>query len=167
MAKSVVGQWAKDKLDRLSRYLHEYTKIMRKQRWCEGYYYIDAFAGPGQHEVRNKARPVSRNKLLDVARFGQSQEEQQEFLAGSPRVALDIEYPFSAYVFVERSPVRVKELETLKAEYGNSRRIVIRQKRLQRLFAREGRRQSADRLGKEPSRGLSRSIRNASSLGYA
>jgi three-Cys-motif partner protein len=127
MAKSVVGEWARDKLDRLGRYLHEYTKIMRKQRWCEGYYYIDAFAGPGHHEVRTKKRPAaSRNKLLDVASFGQSQEEQQEFLAGSPRVAL--EYPFRAYVFVERSPARVAELETLKAEYGDGRRIVIRQK---------------------------------------
>lgn len=94
MAKSVVGEWAEDKLDRLSRYLHEYTKIMRKQSWCEGYYYIDAFAGPGQHEVRSKSRSTSWNQLLDVASFGQSQEEQQRFLAGSPRVALDIEYPF-------------------------------------------------------------------------
>jgi three-Cys-motif partner protein len=128
MAKSIVGQWARDKLDRLSRYLHEYTKIMRKQGWCEGYYYIDAFAGPGQHEVRSTTRPVSRNTLLDVASFGQSQEEQREFLAGSPRVALDIEHPFSGYVFVERSPTRVADLETLKAEYGNSRRIAIRQR---------------------------------------
>ena len=128
MAKSVVGPWAKDKLDRLGQYLHAYTKIMRKQDWCEGFYYIDAFAGPGQHTVRGTARKVYRNKLLDVASFGQSQEEQQEFLAGSPRVALDIEYPFRGYVFVERSPARVAELETLKAEYGNRRCIVIRQR---------------------------------------
>lgn len=128
MAKSVVGEWAKDKLDRLGRYLHEYTKIMRKQHWCDGYYYIDAFAGPGQHEVRGKPRPTSRNMLLNVADFGQAQKEQQKFLAGSPRVALDIEYPFSGYVFVERSPTRVAELESLKTEYGGSRRVIIRQR---------------------------------------
>jgi three-Cys-motif partner protein len=128
MAKSVVGQWAKDKLDRLGRYLHEYTKIMRKQRWCDGYYYIDAFAGPGQHEVRSKAHSTARNLLLDVANFGQSQEEQRQFLAGSPRVALDIEYPFTGYVFVERSTTRVAALELLKTEYGKSRRIRIRQR---------------------------------------
>ena len=96
MARSIVGEWAKDKLDRLGRYLHECTKIMRKQsRWCEGYYYIDAFAGPGQHEVRGKASSTSRNMLLNVASFGQSQKEHRQFLSGSPRVALDIEPPFS------------------------------------------------------------------------
>ena len=49
--------------------------------------------------------------MLDVASFGQEQEDQKQFLAGSPRVALDIEYPFTTYVFVERSPDRVAALE--------------------------------------------------------
>jgi three-Cys-motif partner protein len=128
MAKSLVGPWAKDKLDRLGKYLNAYTKIMRKQTKFDGYYYIDAFAGPGEHEIRDKRAPNLRNLLLNVADFGQSAQEQQRFLAGSPRVALDIDYPFSAYVFVERSPSRVAQLEALKVEYGTSRKIAIRQR---------------------------------------
>jgi len=130
MAQSVVGPWAADKLDRLRKYLSAYTTIMKDQRWCRGYYYIDAFAGPGEHEVRSRGSTSHRhrNLFLDVASFGQSQEEQQQFLAGSPRIALDIEHPFSGYVFVERSAARVVALEGLKAEYGKSRRIVIRQR---------------------------------------
>lgn len=54
MAESVVGPWAKDKLDRLAKYLHAYTVIMKDRRWCQGYHYIDAFAGPGEHEVRRQ-----------------------------------------------------------------------------------------------------------------
>lgn len=97
MAESTVGPWAADKLDRLRKYLSAYTTIMKDQRWCAGYHYIDAFAGPGAHSVRSRAQVKSHQAsqaLLDVASFGQLQEEQRQFLAGSPRVALDIEHPF-------------------------------------------------------------------------
>ena len=49
MSKHIVGPWAKDKLARLRDYLNAYTRIMSKQAWCQGYHYIDAFAGPGAH----------------------------------------------------------------------------------------------------------------------
>jgi three-Cys-motif partner protein len=128
MAKSIVGQWANEKLDRLRKYLSAYTTIMRKRRWCQGYYYIDAFAGPGEHELRTSRRKSdSRNLLFDVAGFGQSQEEQKLFVAGSPRVALEIEHPFSGYVFIEQSLDRVSALESLQTKYGDSRRIYVRQ----------------------------------------
>lgn len=130
MTRSVVGPWAADKLDRLHKYLSAYTTIMKDQRWCRGFYYIDAFAGPGEHQIRSKdpRSHKSRNLLLDIASFGQSQDEQQQFLAGSPRVALELKHPFSGYVFVERSPSRVAALESLRVEYGTSRRIAIRQR---------------------------------------
>src|SRR5437764_12544056 len=127
MTSSVVGPWAKDKLDRLGNYLSAYTTILRKQNLA--FYYIDAFAGPGAHEVRSALDSGSRSTrqiLLDVAQFGRNQEDQREFLAGSPRVALDIEHPFSAYIFIERSPDRIAALEQLRAEYGDSRTILIR-----------------------------------------
>lgn len=129
MGKSVVGPWAKDKLDRLAKYLNAYTTIMKGQRWCEGYHYIDAFAGPGEHEIRKEkidSQYEGRQAFLEVSCYGNEQEEQQLFLAGSPRVALDLRYPFSHYVFVERSSARVAALEKLKAEYGASRSIFIR-----------------------------------------
>jgi three-Cys-motif partner protein len=131
MAGSVVGPWAKDKLDRLAKYLNAYTLIMKDQKWCEGYHYIDAFAGPGEHEIRqgkDDKRHAAQKALLDVSSFGSEQEEQQLFLAGSPRVALEVRFPFTNYVFVEHSSERVESLERLQAEYGATRRIHIRQK---------------------------------------
>ena len=129
MSESVVGPWAKDKLDRLAKYLHAYTTIMKGQRWCEGYHYIDAFAGPGDYKVRHSASDRSREAqqaLLDVSLFGREQIEQKQFLAGSPRVALDLQFPFTHYVFVEQSADRVASLERIKAEYGATRSIHVR-----------------------------------------
>lgn len=93
------------------------------------FHYIDAFAGPGSHEVRARhdSRNVARNAMLAVSMFGAEHAEQQRFLAGSPRVALDVQHPFSTYVFVEQSPERVTALKELENEYGDSRRIVIRE----------------------------------------
>jgi three-Cys-motif partner protein len=130
MAESVVGPWAKKKLDRLAKYLNAYTLIMKEQKWCKGYHYIDAFAGPGEHEIRkvkSGQRHAGRQALLDVSRFGSEQEEQQQFLAGSPRVALELQFPFTNYIFVEHSPKRIESLERLKSEFGVSRQIHIRQ----------------------------------------
>ena len=129
MGDSVVGPWAKDKLDRLGKYLHAYTTIMKDRSWCQGYHYIDAFAGPGEHKIRQRKSDNhhdAQQALLDVSSYGGEQEEQRRFLAGSPRVALDIKHPFTHYVFVERSPDRVADLEKLKAAYGSSRSIFIR-----------------------------------------
>lgn len=130
MAESVVGPWAKDKLDRLAKYLHAYTTIMKGRSWCQGFHYIDAFAGPGDHEIRQQKadkRHEAQKAILDVSSYGVEQDEQRQFLAGSPRVALDLEFPFTNYIFVEHSPERIKALEKLKTEYGTSRQIHVRQ----------------------------------------
>ena len=34
-----VGPWARDKLERLGKYLAAYTRILSKQPWLEGYIY--------------------------------------------------------------------------------------------------------------------------------
>ncbi|QDT46454.1 Ribosomal RNA large subunit methyltransferase J [Symmachiella dynata] len=127
MASSTVGPWAKDKLDRLGKYLNAYTTIMRKQSWCEGYYYIDAFAGPGKHQVRDKEvnELEVESALLDLSHDGSQQPEHQAFLAGSPRIALELNNPFSGYIFVEKNAERATELEQLKEEFGTSRSISI------------------------------------------
>ncbi|MCA9094231.1 MAG: three-Cys-motif partner protein TcmP [Planctomycetaceae bacterium] len=129
MAKSVVGPWARDKLDRLGKYLTAYTTIMKDQDWCQGYHYIDAFAGPGEHSVRHDesgSKHAAQQVLLDVSSYGSRDKEQKEFLAGSPRVALNIPHPFTNYVFVEYSPDRIADLKMLESEYGKSRSIIIR-----------------------------------------
>jgi three-Cys-motif partner protein len=129
MPENVFGPWAREKLDRLAKYLHAYTVIMKDQRWCQGYHYIDAFAGPGEHEIRQQARDRrhdAQQALLGIATFGSEHDEQRQFLAGSPRVALELQFPFSHYVFVEHSQERIASLERLKSQYGSARQIHIR-----------------------------------------
>lgn len=85
MAEGVVGPWAKEKLERLRKYLHAYTTIMKDQgQWCKSFSYIDAFASPGEHEIRQRTNQSSdaQQAILDVATFGSEQEEQQLLLAG-------------------------------------------------------------------------------------
>lgn len=126
MAVSTVGPWAREKLERLRKYLEAYTTILSTKSF-EGFYYIDAFAGPGSHEIKRPKQDDDINQmLLDISRFGSDQKEQKAFLAGSPRVALEIPSPFKAYFFVEKSAERISELQKLKAEYGGRRQIQIR-----------------------------------------
>jgi len=51
VVESVVGPWAKEKLNCLAKYLEEYTKILRKQPGL-AYIYVDEFSGSGTHRVR-------------------------------------------------------------------------------------------------------------------
>jgi three-Cys-motif partner protein len=93
----VVGPWSEDKLLLLGKYLHAYTVIMQGQaNWCRnGYHYIDAFAGTGRPRARDEER----------------------FIDGSPRVALNIQHPFNSYTFIEKSPWRVQRLQELQREF--------------------------------------------------
>ena len=90
-----------------------------------GTIFVDAFAGPGLSRVRTKEKA---NEPLGL--FGpdpESDEAETEFLKGSPRVALEIVNPFSAYVFVERDPERIRELKALKVEYQSRRNITVKE----------------------------------------
>jgi three-Cys-motif partner protein len=128
MAQSIVGPWAKDKLERLGKYLNAYTTIMRKQVWCGGFAYIDALAGPGRHELRKKkGTRAAQSLLLQLANPIHEDPGETEYINGSPHVALDLRFPFSWYVFIETDPARIANLQKLKAEYGETRNIVIRQ----------------------------------------
>jgi three-Cys-motif partner protein len=124
-----VGPWAKEKLDALGQYLNFYTTVLKKQgRWLRGTFYVDAFAGPGLFRIRTKTSVSESSGLFGL--FDPDPESDQaetEFLKGSPRVALDIANPFSSYLFVERDPQRIVELESIKAEYGDKRRIVVQE----------------------------------------
>ncbi|HEX5105221.1 MAG TPA: three-Cys-motif partner protein TcmP [Pirellulaceae bacterium] len=130
MTSSTVGPWARKKLKRLRDYLSAYAVIMAKQQrdgWLKGFHYIDAFAGPGSHVERPRAAPnVLQQLFAEVARYSAQYPEQRAFLAGSPRVALDIQPEFSACYFVEKSDDRVASLQELKKEFPK-RRIEIRQ----------------------------------------
>jgi three-Cys-motif partner protein len=121
-----VGPWARDKLERLRKYLSEYTKILRSQSWVRGYVYVDAFAGSGRVRVRPTQSDDPTNDIFDLGREFRADEGAREVLDGSPGVALATEPPFTHYVFLDRDPERVAMLESLQNEYKGRRSIVIR-----------------------------------------
>lgn len=92
-----IGIWSEIKLDIIKEYASVFTTIMRKQDWCKGYAYIDAFAGAGIH--------ISR-------RTG-------EFIPGSPLNALEIENPFTEYRFIDIDKAKAEALEVLTREQSN------------------------------------------------
>lgn len=120
-----VGPWAQEKLGCLRDYLSAYTRILRK-RTFRGYFYIDAFAGPGTLRVRHECVDApAQQSLIERAEY----EEDASYLAGSPRVALEIEHQFTHYIFLELDPIRIAQLEDLKQEFStSSAEILIRKK---------------------------------------
>ena len=124
-----VGPWAKEKLDCLSKYLNAYTTILRRRNF-KGYFYIDAFAGPGTLRVRKEQTAVSsQQSLFEISEYVAEDADETEYISGSPNVALDIKYPFTDYVFIEIEPKRLQQLKELKESYKDKiphRRIHIR-----------------------------------------
>ena len=107
-------------MDALQAYLNYYTAVLKNKSWRT--IYLDAFAGGGVAKLR-KRKPAS-----DLPTLWQSDEpdvDQEQFIVGSPRVALSVDNPFSRYVFIDADPDRIGELEALKEEYGSSRTISI------------------------------------------
>ena len=124
-----VGPWAKEKLDCLSKYLNAYTTILRKQNF-KGYFYIDAFAGPGTLRIRRQQTTgSSQQSLIKISDHLAEDAGATEYISGSPNVALDTKYPFTDYVFIEIETNRLHQLQELKHSYKDkipSRRIHIR-----------------------------------------
>lgn len=123
-----VGQWAEEKLKCLHDYLSAYTTILRKQSsWCQGYFYIDAFAGAGRAELRasNGGKAVSDPPLLEFTNYWAGDAEEASYLDGSPYVALNIEHPFTRYIFIEKHKDRVAQLARIAEEYKGRRNIEI------------------------------------------
>jgi three-Cys-motif partner protein len=89
-----VGIWSEIKLEIIKKYAHAYTSIMKKQPWCKGYVYIDAFAGAGKH--------ISR-------RTG-------ELIQGSPLNALEVEPPFTEYYFIDLDEERAEGFNKIAKE---------------------------------------------------
>lgn len=121
---AIVGPWAKEKLEALSRYLTFYTKVMKNQHWATTYY-LDAFAGGGRAVVKSQspAGNFGQISLLD----DEIDEDQAELINGSPRIALDLQDPFQHYIFVDPAPKRAGELLALKKEYEGRRTIDVLQ----------------------------------------
>ena len=89
-SSSVIRPWSRDKLELLSKYLHAYSVIMRKEKetWLRAYHYVDAFASTGQY----------------------ADPDSQSYVDGSPLVALRCQPPFDEFWFVELSASRLERL---------------------------------------------------------
>ena len=96
----------------------------------KGYFYIDAFAGSGYLKIRKeREKEATQHYLIDTAEYEADDLGKVEYIKGSPRVALEIEHPFTDYVFIELDRDRVTQLEKLKKEAERpDRRVHIRQK---------------------------------------
>jgi len=103
------GDWTEQKLAVLKEYLCAYTTALKKQPFRT--VYVDAFAGTGYREVKDKGNDEAMI-FEDLA-----EDEPQEFLDGSAQIALNVKPAFSAYAFVERSRKRVLELEKIKEHF--------------------------------------------------
>jgi three-Cys-motif partner protein len=84
--------------------------------------YIDAFAGTGYRTA--KKQQDNQDLLLPLPEF--EEQETQEFVDGSARIALQGEPPFNKYIFIERNPKRFIELQKLKEEFS-TRNIELEQ----------------------------------------
>jgi three-Cys-motif partner protein len=83
--------------------------------------YVDAFAGTG---YRTQPEPAHPEEYLSRELVG---PENERFLKGSARIALEVEPPFQRYIFVERDAERAKELEQLRIDFPlRAARIQIR-----------------------------------------
>lgn len=125
-----VGPWAREKLDALGAYLGFYTTALKRHKaeaiWLKGTTFVDAFAGAGRAKLRRRAKGPAAESLLAELEAPPLDAAAEEYVRGSPRVALDLPNPFSRYVFIERDPARVAELDRLHQEYS-TRSIEIRQ----------------------------------------
>lgn len=103
------GDWTTRKLENVRKYLVAYATIMRKYNFQ--FSYIDAFAGTGYRELKTDD---SKHELM----FPEFLEQETEaFHDGSAKIALQVEPRFKEYVFVERNPKKIAELEKLKDEF--------------------------------------------------
>lgn len=117
-----VGPWAKEKLDALRRYLDFYTKVFKNNRRYRTIYF-DGFAGGGQAVIRKSNQDQSAGANL----FGENHEEEEvEYIDGSPKIALALPNPFSTYVFVDKDPNRVRQLNELSKQYDDDRKVIVR-----------------------------------------
>ncbi len=105
-----IGYWSEIKLDIIRDYATEYSKIMNKQSFVKGYYYIDGFAGAGLH--------ISKRT--------------KEFVPGSPTNALNVKPQFSGYHFIDLDGNKAEVLrkistvsENVKVHEGDCNDILL------------------------------------------
>jgi three-Cys-motif partner protein len=102
------GRWTEQKLRVLEGYLRAYTTALKNTSLRKGY--IDAFAGSGYRDT------TGISVFPDLA-----EQEPQELLDGSARIALKTEPSFDGFVFIESHAGRRAQLERLRDEFHHVR----------------------------------------------
>ena len=102
------GSWTELKLDLLAAYLAAYTTALKNKGF--GKIYVDAFAGTGYREMIGEESETP-------ALLQEAEEEAARIFDGSAKLSLQVAHPFDRYVFVEKSPKRMKELRCIQTEY--------------------------------------------------
>ena len=97
-----IGQWSEIKLEIITRYAVEYSKILEKQPLLK-HVYIDAFAGAGIHLSKTS----------------------KTFIHGSPINALQVEPPFTEYYFIDINSEKVKLLRKFVEDAKGKRKVHI------------------------------------------
>lgn len=90
-----IGYWSEIKLEIINEYAKAYSAILSKQNLK--HYYIDGFAGYGVH--------VSKT--------------QQNFVSGSPLIALNVKPQFQGYYFIDLDGDKIDNLSDLSKNYSN------------------------------------------------
>jgi len=103
------GEWTMEKLERVRKYLVAYTTIMKDRNFR--FAYIDAFAGTG-YQTRKRDDNPSELMFPEIA-----EQEIQDFLDGSARIALQVQPRFQKYIFIEKDNNRFADLQKLKVEF--------------------------------------------------
>jgi three-Cys-motif partner protein len=111
------GTWTEEKLERVRKYLLAYATIMNRQRFR--FAYIDAFAGTGYRTLEYHKKPLAE---IFPEVF---EQDSQQFLEGSARIALQIRPRFTKYILIERDTKRIAELEELRSNFDEVRDDII------------------------------------------
>lgn len=110
------GDWTEQKLSILADYLRAYNTALKKQPFQR--VYVDAFAGTGYREKRQKEFGL-RGFFADL-----EEEAPQQFLKGSAKRALEVQPPFHTYIFVESDADNVRSLERLREEHKDKSAMI-------------------------------------------
>jgi three-Cys-motif partner protein len=114
------GQWTRQKLDALSKYLRAYTRIFSANPRAQFFEttYVDAFAGTGALSAPTLG--AFANELIPDL-----EQRIEEYRKGSVTRALEIDPPFNNYVFIEKDSDKCKELSTLAGKFPDKNVQVV------------------------------------------
>lgn len=111
------GKWTDRKLESVRKYLSAYTTILSQHQLK--YAYIDAFAGAGYRQQAEDSSNLSL-QITDLA-----EDDAQEFLKGSARIALEVTPTFQKYIFIEKDIGNAEELRRLHRNQFGTRHVTV------------------------------------------